>query len=1060
MPYNASTRTFDTIADLRAQKGIANSSVSVLGYSTVGDYGGTQYYWDQDCVDADDGGCVIRLNVGDPAAAGGWRLKYGPFINAESFGVIGDGVTDITSNLQRAMDACVTLKATLYIPKAKGNYIVSFTNSQSVFIKGSINIESNGATIYADSANSTSTIFNLYPGLPADTEISFSGLNCNGNRRFNFIRTAPTTPVPAFLIKSFTIQGCTFGTQSIIADWDCTDRVVIENQLSGYGVDENSLYGCQISVVQRADSPECKTLIVRDCKVMGNEAQIDMFFIKGGASRYTEMTNLIAQRFVQASGTGDGFDLDGMGFAAKLSNLYAINCGIEIKGDLDYFDGAHLTANNLVSINSSGAGISIRTSGVYNNIYCYNSNGRALNVTGFNPTNATQDEQDIVISNVACVYAGAAAYTPVALGLSNVNIKGLHIYNDPGFSSFGAAQPIRLAGTFKNLIIDGFHIRGGANGIYSDPDGNYTNVTIKNGVMENITSRLFSLSGTGITGLTIDNVNFVNYTGGTNYIIFSAPLEQIKISNMPAAALASMATKSGFQTYSSKVVINGMYAYDYSGTAGNPPVISDNWPVGCTVQNMSDATTWMKVSTSGVQTTAYTQVNAFNNLNTVGAKNLFLATSSSSGSNTKASLRGIVKSDVAQVFGSEGTDPTGDWNLVANTYPGFGPNLIFGGSTNGPGTGNFYYYPLTLNFGSTKDGTGNVTQIAIPYNNNTIGLWFRYRISGTWSAWTNIWDANTLYGYRTETIDYTLLSTDGVLFMNNTVARTVTLPLAASALKKAYFIKKVSNNTSIVTITRSGSDTIDGDVSIFLPTFGDCVGLESDGTTWRVITTTIGGKFAIRTVTATATMNSYDWGLLVNNTAAAVITLPTASTVTGKTYWIKKSSNNAFAVTITGAEQGVDVALSSFNDSVFIQSNGTSYFVISRSIAVGTPTLNQVLTAGGTSALSMSVGSFTSTGSFSLNQSTITASTTLTDAQTTVWANNAAAIVVSLPTSAGRAGRIYIIKKVSANAFAVTIDPAGTETIDGLTTVDLTTQYDFIVIQSDGTNWFQISPAL
>lgn len=107
-----------------------------------------------------------------------------------------------------------------------------------------------------------------------------------------------------------------------------------------------------------------------------------------------------------------------------------------------------------------------------------------------------------------------------------------------------------------------------------------------------------------------------------------------------------------------------------------------------------------------------------------------------------------------------------------------------------------------------------------------------------------------------------------------------------------------------------------------------------------------------------------------------------------------------------------------------------------------------------------SVVNLSSTGSFSLGQVTVTGTTTLTDAQTTVWVNNSALTTINLPTAVGRAGRVFIIKKTSAAAFAVTIDPAGAETIDGGSTIALSTQYAFIVIQTDGANWFQISPAL
>lgn len=63
------------------------------------------------------------------------------------------------------------------------------------------------------------------------------------------------------------------------------------------------------------------------------------------------------------------------------------------------------------------------------------------------------------------------------------------------------------------------------------------------------------------------------------------------------------------------------------------------------------------------------------------------------------------------------------------------------------------------------------------------------------------------------------------------------------------------------------------------------------------------------------------------------------------------------------------------------------------------------------------------------------------------------AITVNLPTAASIAGRTYTIKNTGDGSNAVTVDPNGSETIDGDSTVELTNQYNSIKIVSDGTNW-------
>jgi len=105
-------------------------------------------------------------------------------------------------------------------------------------------------------------------------------------------------------------------------------------------------------------------------------------------------------------------------------------------------------------------------------------------------------------------------------------------------------------------------------------------------------------------------------------------------------------------------------------------------------------------------------------------------------------------------FGSVTTSGTTDWNDSTNARSGGGYTLLLGTATNGPG-GSTYYHPFSFEY-SNKDGTGNMTQFAIPYNGTN--LFFRYRYSSTWNAWTTVWTSgnfsstdisnwNTAYGW-------------------------------------------------------------------------------------------------------------------------------------------------------------------------------------------------------------------------------------------------------------------------------------------------------------------------
>lgn len=64
---------------------------------------------------------------------------------------------------------------------------------------------------------------------------------------------------------------------------------------------------------------------------------------------------------------------------------------------------------------------------------------------------------------------------------------------------------------------------------------------------------------------------------------------------------------------------------------------------------------------------------------------------------------------------------------------------------------------------------------------------------------------------------------------------TVTLPAAASCSGRIYNIKKVDGTSNIVTIDANGSETIDGDATIPLESQGDCLSIQSNGTSWDIL---------------------------------------------------------------------------------------------------------------------------------------------------------------------------------------------------------------------------------
>ena len=89
--------------------------------------------------------------------------------------------------------------------------------------------------------------------------------------------------------------------------------------------------------------------------------------------------------------------------------------------------------------------------------------------------------------------------------------------------------------------------------------------------------------------------------------------------------------------------------------------------------------------------------------------------------------------------------------------------------------------------------------------------------------------------------------------------------------------------------------------------------------------------------------------------------------------------------------------------------------------------------------------------------STKTAAYTLVATDHTVLGNaTTASFSLTLPTSVGATGQVYIIKKVDSTANTVTITTTSSQTIDGSTSKVLSYQYDGFQLQSDGANWMII----
>lgn len=143
---------------------------------------------------------------------------------------------------------------------------------------------------------------------------------------------------------------------------------------------------------------------------------------------------------------------------------------------------------------------------------------------------------------------------------------------------------------------------------------------------------------------------------------------------------------------------------------------------------------------------------------------------------------------------------------------------------------------------------------------------------------------------------------------------------------------------------------------------------------------------------------------------------------------------------------------------------GTAVGDISLRVASGAMWIGTVTAAkninfivGGTNVAAINSNGFYTTNMVSakgliLGQATKSTAYTATSTDYTLFVSGNTTI--TLPAASSNAGRIYNIKKIDAAGTTVTIDPNASETIDGAGTATITTQYQSITIQCDGSNWF------
>jgi hypothetical protein len=84
---------------------------------------------------------------------------------------------------------------------------------------------------------------------------------------------------------------------------------------------------------------------------------------------------------------------------------------------------------------------------------------------------------------------------------------------------------------------------------------------------------------------------------------------------------------------------------------------------------------------------------------------------------------------------------------------------------------------------------------------------------------------------------------------------------------------------------------------------------------------------------------------------------------------------------------------------------------------------------------------------------------TLTDAHYTVLVDaDDSNVTITLPNASGIDGRMYVIKRIDSRLVnSVTVQPQTNQTIDGASSISLSSQYATVIVQAYGGNWYIVS---
>ena len=211
------------IAELKTRKGTPETVVEVLGYVTEGDGGGGNFYWDNTSTTTEDGGLVFSVST---VSVGRWKRIYEREVVLKWFNVIGDGVTDDTTNFQKAIDTVST--GASIILDSKANYKVS-----------SLNVTGKVLTFVGNNCKITSTGENgAFYKTDHDNKLTVKNINFLGKIGIYHNSSPSETAYDELLIEecSFNVNSTYYGIKLIGTREPIILKCFFRNVNSGNGI--------------------------------------------------------------------------------------------------------------------------------------------------------------------------------------------------------------------------------------------------------------------------------------------------------------------------------------------------------------------------------------------------------------------------------------------------------------------------------------------------------------------------------------------------------------------------------------------------------------------------------------------------------------------------------------------------------------------------------------------------------------------------------------------------------------------------------------------------------